>query len=146
MTAQLTTTKQATTTTTQSTTKRESTTTPTQPTTTTAQSTTITKSSTTAAQSTTTTQSTTTSKALPTTIQTEPISTNPSTIGSITTDTPFIVFPEEDEISNEIPTYEEPSKQVKETARSTTVSYSIVRPVATYHIVPVKKSQKTESF
>merc|ERR1712128_94510 len=109
-------------------------------TTTTAQSTTITKSTTTAAQS------TTTSKALPTTIQTEPISTNPSTIGSITTDTPFIVFPEEDEISNEIPTYEEPSKQVKETARSTTVSYSIVRPVATYHIVPVKKSQKTESF
>merc|ERR1711892_1095515 len=112
----------------------------------TAQSTTTKKATTTAAQSTTTTQSTTTSKALPTTIQTEPISTNPSTIGSITTDTPFIVFPEEDEISNEIPTYEEPSKQVKETARSTTVSYSIVRPVATYHIVPVKKSQKTESF
>merc|ERR1712106_900661 len=133
------------TTTTQSTTTAQSTT-PTQPTTTTAQSTTTTKSTTTAAQSTTTTQSTTTSKALPTTIRTEPISTNPSTIGSITTDTPLIVFPEEDEISNEIPTYEEPSKQVKETARSTTVSYSIVRPVATYHIVPVKKSQKTESF
>merc|ERR1711915_682118 len=46
----------------------------------------------------------------------------------LTTETPFIVYPEE----NEIPDYGKPS--AKELSRSTTVSYSIVRPVATYHI------------
>ena len=67
-------------------------------------------------------------------------STNPIALNDIKMDSPFIVFPEENEISNEIPTSEEFSKSEKESTRSTTVSYSIVRPVATYHIVPVKKT------
>jgi len=67
-------------------------------------------------------------------------STNPIIQNDIKMESPFIVFPEENEISNEIPTLDDYSKSEKESTRSTTVSYSIVRPVATYHIVPVKKN------
>eukprot|EP00090_Calanus_glacialis_P010134 TRINITY_DN18532_c0_g1_i1.p1 TRINITY_DN18532_c0_g1~~TRINITY_DN18532_c0_g1_i1.p1 ORF type:complete len:1511 (-),score=466.46 TRINITY_DN18532_c0_g1_i1:301-4173(-) len=82
-----------------------------------------------------------TSKSTTTTTHSTSTTAKRTTTASLTTDTPFIVFAEKNDLSNEIPTNEEPSKPVKEAIRSTTVSYSIVRPVATYHIVPVKKSE-----
>merc|ERR1739838_65260 len=60
----------------------------------------------------------------------------------LTTQTPFLVYPEDNEILNEIETSEKLPKLEKEAFISTTSSYSIVRPVATYHIVPLKKNEE----
>jgi len=90
----------------------------------------------------TTTLTPTTTETLTTTMKpTTKLSTTKSTERIMTTDTPFIVYPEESEISNEIPMADELSKPEKNSIISTTASYSIVRPVATYHIVPAKKDK-----